>query len=354
MRIVVVGATGNVGTHLLPLLLADPAVTEVVGLSRRLPSAGDPRVDFRTADITTADLVPLFRGADVVVDLAFLLQPAHDVAQMRRVNVDGTQRVLDAVAAAEVPALVFASSLGAYARGPGGGARLTEDHPTTGITSSAYSRHKAECEARLDAFQSEHPDVRVVRLRPGVILSRPVASSIARYFLGPFLPQSVVRASLLPVVPAVPGLALQAVHSQDIAQAFLLAATSEASGPFNVAAEPVLDPDSLADILGARTIPVPKLLARCLVDLTWRLHVQPTDPGWLDLGTAGLVMDTTRAREVLGWTPEHDAGEALLELIDGMAAGAGRGTPVLRPRATGFARVTEALSAVLPGRHQTG
>ncbi len=354
MRIVVVGATGNVGTHLLPLLLTDPAVTEVVGLSRRLPAGGDSRIDFRTADIASSDLVPLFRGADVVVDLAFLLQPAHDVDLMRRVNVDGTQRVFDAVAAAGVPSLVYASSLGAYAKGPGGGVRLTEDHPTTGIDSSTYSRHKAACETMLDTFQTKNPGVRVVRLRPGVILSRPVASSIARYFLGPFLPQSVVRASWLPVVPDISGLELQAVHSQDVAKAFALAATGKASGPFNVAAEPVLNPDSLAEILGARKVPVPRQLARGLVDLTWRLRVQPTDPGWLDLGTGGLVMDTTRAREVLGWTPEHDAGETLLELLDGMAAGAGRGTPVLQPRATGFARLTEALGAVIPGRHQAG
>ncbi len=352
MRIVVVGATGNVGTHLLPLLLADPSVTEVVGLSRRLPSGGDPRVTFLAADTRTTDLVPIFRGADVVIDLAFLLQPAHDVDLMREVNVVGSQRVLDAVAAAKVPALVFASSLGAYS--PGDGSRLTEDHPTGGVPSSPYSRHKAACETALDVFQTEHPDVRVVRIRPGVILSRPVASAIARYFLGPFLPQSVVRASLLPVVPRIPGLALQAVHSHDAAKAFALAATEDVSGAFNVATEPILDPDSLAEILGARTVPLPRAVARAFVDLTWRLHLQPTDPGWLDLGTSGLVMDTTRAREVLGWTPEHDAGETLRQLLDGFADGAGRETPVLRARATGLARLGEAVGALVPGRHKAG
>lgn len=354
MRIVVVGATGNVGTHLMPLLLADPAVDEILGLSRRPPNEGDPCVRFAIADIASTDLVPLFAGADVVVDLAFLLQPAHDVEQMRRVNVEGTQRVLDAVAAAGVPALVFASSVGAYARGPGHGDRLDESHPVTGIPTSTYSRHKAACEAALDVFELEHPDVRVVRIRPGVILSRPAASAIARYFLGPFLPQSIVRAALVPIVPAIPGLALQAVHSHDAARAFALAATGDAAGAFNVAAEPVLTPDSLAEILGARTVPVPRALARGLVELTWRLHVQPTDPGWLDLGTGGLLMDTTRAREELGWAPEHDAGHAVLELLDGMAGGAGRQTAVLRPRASGVARLAEALGAVLPGRHKAG
>lgn len=67
-------------------------MTEVVGLSRRLPDGGDPRVRFVAADITTTDLTPIFAGADAVVDLAFLLQSAHDVDLMRRVNVEGTQR----------------------------------------------------------------------------------------------------------------------------------------------------------------------------------------------------------------------------------------------------------------------
>ena len=35
------------------------------------------------------------------------------------------------------------------------------------------------------------------------------------------------------------------------------------------------------------------------------------------------IMDTTRAREELGWEPRHDGGEALLELLGGMADGDG-------------------------------
>ena len=353
MRIVVTGATGNVGSRLVPQLLAEPSVTSVVGLARRLPAEPDPRAEWHAVDVAETDLTPLLAGADVVVHLAWLLQPAHDPDEMRRVNLGGTRRVLAGVAAAGVPALVHASSVGAYSPGPKA-PRATEDHPTGGISTSTYSRHKAEAERMLDAFEVEHPERRVVRLRPGVVLQGDAASELARYFLGPFVPQSLVRTSLLPVVPRVDRLALQVVHAADMAAAYVLACVRPVTGAFNIATEPVLDPPTLAAILGARQVPVPVALVRGLVELTWRLHLQPTDPGWVDLGRLTPLLDTTRARTELGWTPRYDAAQALLETVEAMGDGRGGDTPVMRPRATGPARVLEAVRALVPGIRGTG
>ena len=99
MRIVVTGATGNVGSQLLPQLLSTPEITSVVGLARRLPDTPDPRVEWHAVDVAEGDLRPLLRGADAVVHLAWLLMPAHDPDEMRRVNVQGSRRVFDAVLA---------------------------------------------------------------------------------------------------------------------------------------------------------------------------------------------------------------------------------------------------------------
>lgn len=359
MRIAVTGATGNVGSQLLPQLLDAPEVSSVVGLARRLPTAPDPRVEWHAADVAEADLVPLLRGADVVVHLAWLLQPSHDPDEMRRVNVVGTQRVLDAVGAAGVPALVHASSVGAYSPGPpktrgAGSPRAAEDHPTGGISSSPYSRHKAEAERMLDRFEAAHRERRVVRVRPGIVLQAQAASELARYFLGPFVPQSLVRRGLLPVVPAVDGLAVQVVHASDMARAYVLACTTPVTGAFNIATEPVLDPPTLAAVLGARQVPVPAAVLRAFVDTTWRLHLQPTDPGWIDIGRETPLLDTTRAREVLGWTPRYDAAQAVLETVDAMSAGRGGPSPVLRPRASGASRVLEVVRALVPGAKGTG
>ena len=353
MRIVITGATGNVGSQLLPQLLSTPEITSVVGLARRLPAAPDPRVEWHAVDVAEDDLRPLFRGADVVVHLAWLLQPAHDPDEMYRVNVQGSRRVFDALLAEGVPALVQASSVGAYAPGPNT-PRVDESHPHTGISTSVYSRHKAEMEAMLDELEAAHPERRIVRLRPGVVFQAQAASELARYFLGPFVPQSLVRRALVPALPAVPGLAVQALHAEDMARAYVLAIIKPVTGAFNVAAEPVLDSPTLARLLGARTFPLPRPVLRAVVDVSWRLHLQPTDPGWVDIGTIGPLMDTSRARRELGWVPAHSAGDALIETVDAMGAGRGGDSPVLAPRATGPARVLEAVRALVPGVGGTG
>ena len=353
MRIAVTGATGNVGSQVLPQLLEAPEVSSVVGIARRLPDAPDPRVEWHSADVAENDLVPLLDGADVVVHLAWVLQPAHDPDEMRRINVVGTSRVLDAVATAGVPALVHASSVGAYSPGPKS-PRARESHPTNGISSSTYSRHKAEAERMLDRFEAAHPERRVVRLRPGIVLQAAAASELARYFLGPYVPQSLVRRGLLPVVPAIDRLAIQVVHASDMARAYVLACTTPVTGAFNIATEPVLDPPTLAAVLGARQVPVPAAVARGLVDLAWRLHLLPADPGWVDLGRETPLLDTTRARTELGWTPRYDAAQALLETLDAMSAGRGGGSPVLRPRARGPHRLLEIVRGLVPGAGGTG
>lgn len=348
MRIVVTGATGNVAARLVPQLLDHPEVDAVVGIARRLPDAPDPRVQWHALDVAEDDLRPAFTGADVVVHLAWLLQPAHDPDEMRRVNVDGTRRVIDAVIAAGVPALVHASSVGAYSPGPKS-PRADESHPTGGVGSSTYSRHKAQAERMLDALEAEHPERRVVRIRPAIVLQAQAASALARYFLGPFVPQSLVRRSLVGVVPSVDGLAIQAVHADDLARAYVLACTTPVVGAFNIASEPVLDPPTLAALLGARTVPVPAAVLRGLVETSWRLHLQPTDPGWVDIALRTPLLNTTRARTVLGWSPQQDAGQALLETVEAMGAGRGAGTPVLRPRGGLPRRALEIVRALVPG-----
>jgi nucleoside-diphosphate-sugar epimerase len=346
MRIVVTGATGNVGTSVVAALAADPRVREIVGVARRVPTLRVPRTSWVQADVVSDPLEPVFDGADAVIHLAWAIQPSRDPATLRAVNVDGSRRVFEAAAAMNVAALVHASSVGVYSPGPKD-RRVDEQWPRDGISSSFYSRHKAEAERILDEVEREAVDVRVVRLRPGLIFKREAGPEIRRYFLGPLLPSPLLRRGLIPVVPAMARLAFQVVHTADVAEAYRIAATEpRARGAYNIAAEPVLDVAALADALGARPVPVRPGLARALADLTWRAHLQPTPPGWVDMGLGVPLLDTTRAREQLGWTPQRGAKEALLELLDGMRHADGAGTPPLAARAGGPLRVRELVTGL--------
>lgn len=345
MRIVVTGATGNVGTSLLDVLARDPAVDSVVGVARRLPDLTLPKTSWRAADVAVDDLEPIFRGADCVIHLAWLIQPGRDLDLLQSVNVEGSARVFRAVAAAGVGSLVYASSVGAYSPGPKD-RRVDEGWPTEGISSAYYARQKAEVERRLDLFEIEAPDVRVARLRPALIFQRGAASAIRRLFIGPLLPSPLVRSSLIPLVPDVERLVFQAVHSSDVGEAYRLAATGDARGAFNIAAEPVLDPRTLADALDAKPVPFHAGALRALAGVSWRLHLQPTEPGWLDMARAVPVMDTARARRELGWKPTRGADEALLELLDGIRDGAEYPTPPLARQTGGPLRVKELVTGI--------
>jgi UDP-glucose 4-epimerase len=345
VRVVVTGASGNVGTSLLPTLLEEPSVEEIVGIARREPSEVPAGVRWVTADIGHDDLVDAFKGAHVVVHLAWAIQPSHDEHAMAHTNMVGSCRVFDAVARAEVPSLVYASSVGAYSEGPKT-RRVDETWPAHGIGSSFYSRHKARVEAMLDRFEAAHPDVRVVRMRPGLIFKREQGSEARRFFLGPFVPGVLAHPSVMPLVPDIPTLRFQAVHTHDAAGAYRRAIVGAQRGAFNLVAEPVLDPRTIAAALGARSVRIPPVVLRAVTDLTWRLHLQPTPVGWLEMGFRAPLLSADRARDLLGWEPAHTSIDAVIELLQGIARGQGAPTPPLDPATGGPVRAGELASGV--------
>ncbi len=324
-RVVVTGATGNVGTSLVRLLVSDPRVASVVGIARRPPEDPDavagPDVEWRAADETTDDLRPLFDGADVVVHLTWAIQPSHDVETLWRVNVGGSIRVFDAVAAAGVPALVHASSIGAYTPGPKDHA-VDESWPLGGVPTHPYSWQKAYVEQVLDGFEARHPGVRVARMRPALMVKGEASRDQRRLFAGPLFPRRLAGDRLRALLANAP-VRYQVIHTDDGADGFRRAALSDAAGAFNLA-------DGVLGRAGERW---ERPLAN-LAELSWRLHLQPVDPGWVALLFRAPLLDATRARTELGWEPSRSADDALASLVAGLAEDRHGPTPALTERPT--------------------
>lgn len=105
MRVVITGASGNVGTALLRVL---PAEHQVVGMVRRPPAQQGvyQRADWCSLDLSEdhaiAELRRVFEGPDVVVHLAWGFQPTRDTRYLRRLGVGGTSAVLQAAHASGV------------------------------------------------------------------------------------------------------------------------------------------------------------------------------------------------------------------------------------------------------------
>ncbi|WP_432992445.1 NAD-dependent epimerase/dehydratase family protein [Dactylosporangium sp. CA-233914] len=349
MRIVVVGASGNAGTALLRRLRADGGHS-VSGVARRLPDGPEYAwVRWHSCDVGAPgaedELPGIFEGADAVVHLAWQIQPSHDRAVLRRTNVEGSRAVVDTAVRAGVGTLVAASSVGVYAPGPKDGL-VGEDWPATGVAASSYSRDKVALEGMLDAVEGR---LRVVRLRPGLIFQRDAGTEISRYFLGPLAPVGLLRFGRVPLVPDHPRLRLQAVHADDVADAYVRALTTDVRGAFNVAAEPVLTPSLAAEMFHGRTIGVSAGVLRAAAAATWRLRLQPVDAGWVRLALAAPLLATTRATTELGWRPTIDATEALRDLAAGMAAHAHAGSPPLSGSSSSPGRLGALLHGRLPG-----
>ncbi len=334
LHVAVTGATGNIGTSLIRRLSRDDRVASVLGVAVRPPQWRVPKTSFVAADLAEDDLTPMLEGRGAVVHLAWLMQPARDPAATWRNNVLGSKRLFEAVARSEVGTLVHSSSVGAYSPRVDHRA-VDETWPTDGWPGAAYTREKAYVERLLDLFEERHRHVRTVRMRPAFVFKRKAAAEQRRLFAGPLLPGRLADPRLLPAMPVVDGVRFQAVHADDLVEAFRSALFGTAAGAFNVAGESMTDMRSIAAMLGARPVPMPFAAARAALALAWRARMTPAPPELLDIVARLPVMDTARVRRELGWVSHHTADEAFGEFIEGLRTGAGGPTPPLRSRIEG-------------------
>jgi nucleoside-diphosphate-sugar epimerase len=279
------------------------------------------------------------RGVDAVVHLAWKFQPVGAPLVTWQTNAIGSERVFRAAVEAGASTLVYASSVGAYSPAPADEPerRVDESWPTHSIPTASYGREKAYVERLLDVVEARAPGMRVVRLRPAFSFQRPAAAEQRRIFAGPFVPDRLM-AGALPVVPLPRDLHLQAVHADDVADAYRRAVVGDARGAFNIAAEPVLDAAAVAEIFGHRLVQIPRTMVRAAVAAGWYARILPVDPALVELFLSVPLMDAHRARIELQWAPRHDATAALRSFAEGMADRDGGDPPLEHDTVDGRAR----------------
>ncbi|MGO9152475.1 NAD-dependent epimerase/dehydratase family protein [Mycobacterium sp.] len=334
-RVVITGASGNVGTALLRKLAVETDY-EVHGVVRRMPPPTDAYACARWHQLDIAEpqavthLQKLFRRAHCVVHLAWAFEPIRDRQYRKAVGIDGSYNVLIGAHAADVRHLVYVSSAATYAPAPG--RRVDESWLTTGIPTCTYSRLKSAVEKLLDDYCRAGGGMAITRLRPGFIIQRQAAASIRRHMFPGYLPPRWLRLLPLLMVPASGSLQVPVLHADDVADACLRAIQRRAVGAFNLSAEPPLQPQHVVRALGPMPIPVPTWLARSLIDAAWRARLQPIEPGWVDLIASMPLLNTERAQAILSWHPQHTSQHALTELTEGLRRNEGTASPALHSR----------------------
>jgi UDP-glucose 4-epimerase len=316
LTVAVTGPTGDIGRAFLRAAERARSIGTVLGMARRPfdpAEMGLRKTRYREGDVLDpAAIAALVEKADVVVHLAFIIMGGRE--ESRRINLEGSQNVFAAAAAApRVKRLVYTSSVAAYGFHADNPQPLTEDVPARGTDAHYYSAQKAELEASL-RWTTTGTGLDSYVLRPCIVAG---ADALALLEVLPW----PLRRSPLPVLPDT-GIPFQLVHHDDVASA-LVAAVRGAGPPgiYNLAGPGELTPRDLAHALGWLNVPAPRIAVKFAAAAAG-LPFVPAQAQWLNAARVPVLMDTARARRKLRWRPRHHAAEALDEMV---AAGRERG-----------------------------
>ena len=318
LTVAVTGPTGTFGLALMPQLEADDRVARVIGIARRPfdpAQRGWTKMEYRRGDVRDAGaLRAAFDGADVVVHLAFLIVSGGKETT-RAINVEGTLNAFRVAAESGARRFVYASSVAAYGFHADNPIGIKEDWPTRPADRLFYAREKAELEHLLLEEAGVNPQVALYLLRPPIVLGPGAVGakvSIPRG-LAPLARMGESGLRLLRGLPAlVPDLPLQVIHHDDVAQALCLCVVGAGSpGAYNIAADGVITFVDVARELGLRSWSLPGGPVASLARAAARVPYLPSGAQWVEAISHPVIMDTTKARTVLGWTPRHTARQTL-------------------------------------------
>ena len=284
------------------------------------------KLEYRRGDVLNrASVDALVEEADVVVHLAFLIMGSHE--ETEEINMKGSRAVFESAFAAEVPRLVYTSSVAAYGFHKDHPEWLTESVRARGSDGHYYSRQKAQLEEML-ANLARYADTDVYVFRPCIVAGPDSTDLIeqipfvgsADKVPGPLRKLGGALPLLRPVIPD-PGVPFQLVHEDDVASALVAAVLGEGPpGTYNLAADGSMTLTDLAHALGWYAVPVPELAVETTAAIVSRLPLMPAKASWVTALRVPVLMDTTKARKDLGWVPERDVKDTLMETIDSARA----------------------------------
>ena len=347
MKVVVLGASGNAGTALLRALEAEPASRRSSRSRGDRPTAGTPRRrPGARLDVVADPLEPVLAGADAVVHLAWLIQPSRDRAQTHAVNVGGSRRVMRGGGRGGRPRArlrLVGRRVLARPQGPPGRRDVADGRRALVVLLARQGRGRAAARC-LRARAARRPrrapapgphlparrgvgdpaPVRRARSCPAGSWTRSGSRS-CRAIRG-----CASRPSTPTTSPTPTGAPSSATPAAPSTSPPSRSSTARRSGACSTR---VRSRARAASCAAAR--PAPSTCAsprRRRAGSTWR--------------SPSRSWTRTRAREVLGWQPTRDAGDTLLELLDGMRTEAGAPTPTLVPGGDGRLRSREILSGI--------
>jgi UDP-glucose 4-epimerase len=300
------GAGGYIGQRLIAHLQTRDWCGWILGTGTRETIDAPSKLIYFRGDIREHSLIDFWKDkeVDTMVHLAFIVDPIHDERQMYDINVNGTLNILRICEELKVGHVIVASSGTAYGAWPDNPEPLKEDDPIRVFPPTfSYAHHKGLNEGHFADFMRRHPSVILNIVRPCIVYGPNTDNYLSRYFKN------------LPFIPLVDGRDphMQFVHEDDVAQLLSLLIEKRVPGAFNVAGDGLPRVSEVGAMIGKRTVKVSRWLCYAFIRLLWHLRVKSVEApaGIVDYGAYPWVLDTTRAKKLLGWKPRYSSKETI-------------------------------------------
>src|ERR671920_1605489 len=271
MRYVITGGSGYIGSRLVDLLERRDDTEKIVICDLAPPKGYRPHTEFERVDVRDRKAVHSVLERvrpDVLVHLAFILNPSHDEEFAYNVDVNGTHNVLEAAAEAGIGQVLVTTSGVAYGAFPDNPDPITEDHPVRGVARFSYARDKTESDRVVQLWALQHPDVITTIVRPCIVFGPNVDNYLVRLWTKqPF----AVDAGNLDG-------AIQFVHEDDVVEAISRLLLGRHAGQFNLSPEGLMTLRECAEILETPIRKMPLRLYRAIARVLWRLRLSEAPP----------------------------------------------------------------------------
>lgn len=311
LRVAITGAAGYLGSRLIERLEGCDSVSYILATDVRAPSSSyGERTEFARLDVTEPfPSILAQHDIDAVVHLAYVLNPGRRRVQARKVNVLGTEHLVEACLNSDVDHVIYLSSTSVYGAYPDNPGFLTEDDPVRPLPGFQYSEDKVSAETRLIAFAEESPKASATILRCCPVVGPSADNFIANAFYKPVLPR---------IGDADPP--MQFTHEDDLMDVVVKCLETKSAGTrevarrsaiYNVAGDDTIRWTEMAEVMGRRMLRLPPIAWRSLTSLAWGLGLQSDSPArGLDFIRYRWTASTDKLRRDLGVSLTYTSSEA--------------------------------------------
>ena len=285
LTVAVTGAAGYLAGRLIHELCSDQRVERVLGFDVKTPEFTHSKFVFDEIDVRNENLKARFEGVDVVMHLAFIMDPIKDEALMRDVNLHGSQNVFRCAAEAGVRKIVYTSSGVAYGAHPDNDFPLTEESPLRANLDFSYPAQKLEVEYVVKEIRREFPDVIFTVFRPAMVLGPHADSAWSHLFE-------------MPIIFSVRGYSpsFQFVHEDDVAGALAFSVFEDLDGSFNLAPDGWMSQEEVHAVVDRPHIQLGEQRAFSLADRLWNSGLAEAPAGMLHYAMHSWVMSSDKLR----------------------------------------------------------